>query len=629
VLEQLFDVLAGWYEGSETKPLRHWTDVFDVATCKLRRKHDLREKDGRETYTTGLDWDMDFVREDHLRRHLLGPGGVGGLLEQLMEKVEVRFSLVHGDLHPRNVLASRDNVWLIDFGKTGVAPTLYDFAKLEVGLRMWGLDVDPQARGLDEAAEALESLLLDILLGSESSLSALAPIAPRLGVDARQLQRIAACICTVRRRAASYMSSRPDRLDYLAVLFLVVLETLDFADRMDDRRGNFQILLALYWRLERVLTRLVGLEPYERRRAALDHRALIDAAWLEAPGAPARVRYYMEREDGRRALPLVAGLRGALQNPYHAFDCFDHTMLVLANLERVLVDPWAALVDPVAFERQVADDLRVQGIDWTALRQRGFETKRPDTAAVAECEREVRQLLRKTLDDGGALVLKWVALLHDVGKPATRCMNLGSRKEPPRPQMSGHEAYGTDLLRETLEHLFPPPSPLAGRAARLIREHAMPHNLAGEFLAEGRLDDLRRTLQTAEPSDAYHLRLLQDYLEPDRLSDLVLLLLHGYADRAACCGWKSTEDLSALAECYLVVLALGARQPWLRQQQQRRDSATRLIRQVLGEIAGEQQIEGRRRGLVQQALEQWFRTLPDAAPLDRSLVRAEALRLLQ
>jgi hypothetical protein len=556
-LGRLFDNLSHWYEAGVERPLAEWTRVYDPATRLVCRRYDFNTPEGRRQFRGedggGLNWDLSFS-EPHMRWGLLGRESRGqpGLLD-VLSRLTVRFSLAHGDMHPRNVLAGRDGAWLIDFGRVGAGPTLFDFARLEVGLRLWCLDLDEGNKGLEAGAVELEQLLLDLLLGGQSSLTPVADIAGRMGACPRRLQRVAACISLIRRRALPYTTGRPDRRDYLAVLFLTVLATLRYASREPQHAGGFRLLVELYWSLERRLCRLFGLTPFQRRRAPLNPRLLVDAEWLAAPCAPARVHYYLSREDGRLALPEVADLRGVLQNDRHRLDCFDHALLVLAHLEALLENPWEALTDPGSWERRVESALADQGLDWSALRHRPPTPRRPDLGPIARFEEQVRALLDRALPPRRRLMLKWLALLHDVGKPATRCLN--QKGSGAVVQMLGHENFGSQLAGGVLRHLFGEDD--ATRMVRLVADHTWPHNLATELLdKEGeKLATLRGAL--AAPGPPKLPAFCRSWGEHDE-ADFVSLLLHGYADRAACGGWAYTETLDELAGCYLTVLAAFA-----------------------------------------------------------------------
>jgi hypothetical protein len=56
-------------------------------------------------------------------------------------KKSPKLSLIHGDLHPRNILYSKstDYLWLIDFPNSGPGPLAFDFVEFEVALRWFVL----------------------------------------------------------------------------------------------------------------------------------------------------------------------------------------------------------------------------------------------------------------------------------------------------------------------------------------------------------------------------------------------------------------------------------------------------------------------------------------------------------
>jgi hypothetical protein len=574
VLERLFLVLGDWYATSRVETLDKWYALFSPVAgapdfCntvpgsdggqpawRLLGKYDFRDEKDRSAYAAGLTWDVDFVREEHLSRHLLGRPGQGdsGLLPRLM-KLEARFSLVHGDLHPRNVLLGRDDVWLIDFGKTGVAPTLADFAALEVFLRLWGLDLGPGAGGLDVAAEELERLLLGAMAVGEAHAEEVRALAVPLGARPDNLVQVAACIAWIRRRVAAYSLGRPDRRDYLAVLYLTLLRTLRYARKDRDKAANYRLLMALFWLVEGVLSRMVGLEPIERQREPLRPEHLLEPRWLERPGAPARVAYFLEREDGRRALPTVAATRGVLQNQNHHLDVFDHTLLALANLEELLADPLDAFLEPSAYQERVRDSLRRQGFPVESFCPRCEDAGRVDAEAVRPHLDEIGRRLDTVLDQPSRLLLKWSILLHDVGKPATRGL---SRKD--RAHFLGHEVYGLDLLEEQLERLYPVKDDAArhDRLRGLIRRHHEHHKLFHYFLGtQGqelrRFPSLRAALQKGDSGEAGMKLLLNEHVGT---VDFPLLILHGFADIAACCGAQADVALARVAEVDLVLLAV-------------------------------------------------------------------------
>ena len=375
LLDRVFSVLAPWSHGSTVYPLARWRRVFrgnendwllfgkfDFARkCRI----DPKDPQGRIEFTAGLDWDVAFIEEEHLRDHLLGKHQAG-LLYKLRE-VEASYSLTHGDLNPRNVLCEGDDVWLIDFEQVGVAPTLVDFARLEANLRLWCLRLGPTDANVEDVAAAFETRLLDHFVGHTGSLGPVSELAGALDADPENLRNVAQAIAHIRRQAARCCLPRyPDRRDYLAILYLTVLSLLQYAGKVAAPPPNYRVLVGLAWVLEDTLCRIVGLAPYARKRVALDPKSLITAGWLTPPGAPERVVYMMDRADGRRALPHLAATRGAIQSQVHHLDVFDHTLLVLAYVEALLDpadgDPIAGFLDPAGLDRRVAASLRDQGV---------------------------------------------------------------------------------------------------------------------------------------------------------------------------------------------------------------------------------------------------------------------------
>jgi hypothetical protein len=590
VLDKLASVLATWHAGSGIRPLVAWDrvyrgigggpggsaalsprlrrgsdgDWFDfpspvVGKLRLFDRYDLDSESDRRAYSGGVAWDTHFHSGDHLSRHLLGKGDKrDGLLYRLMA-LPVLFSLTHGDLHPRNVLVGRDDVWLLDFGEAGQGPALYDYAKLEVYLRLWCLDLRPTSGDFDEAATRFEELLLDHMTGSEGSVEPASELADPLGARPQDLLKLASCVGRIRHQAAGAGTGCPDRRDYLAVLYLTVLDTLRYAGKEPELAENFRLLVALGWVLEDMLSRIVGLTPFQRPRAPFDPRALVTARWLAAPGAPARVRYVLDREDGRRALAPLAATRGVLQNPSHHLDVLDHTLLVLANLEVVVhaEDPLAALFDPRRVERQAERNLRDQGISLPGLWGSDPAPVDPGAGPDVAIWEHARTLIRGWLDDNAKLVLKWAALLHDVGKPATRSLNEDGKKGR-RIQFIGHELYGLQLVTGHLELYFPDREQRA-RVTNLILNHHAHHQwvtdfrkpekqgtrdamTSGRHVAEVRLDELERLCKLWETDVNPHAK------------DFLALLFHGFADTLAGRGPEMPTPVAEVAEIDRAVL---------------------------------------------------------------------------
>ncbi|MFO0954275.1 MAG: phosphotransferase [Isosphaeraceae bacterium] len=226
LIDRIFTVLGPWSHASRPHPLARWRRVFrgNENDWLLFGKFDLSRKrrtepkgpQGRREFTAGLDWDIAFLEEDHLSKHLLGRQR-NGLLHRLRE-VEAGYSLTHGDLNPRNVLCEGDDVWLIDFEYVGVAPTLADHARLEVNLRLWCLKLGPTDANIEDVAAAIETRLLDHFLGNTGNLGMLGELSGDLDVAPQNLLNVARAIARIRGHASQCLSRCPDRRDYLSVL---------------------------------------------------------------------------------------------------------------------------------------------------------------------------------------------------------------------------------------------------------------------------------------------------------------------------------------------------------------------------------------------------------------------------
>jgi hypothetical protein len=609
-LARAFDVLAPWHAAGETWPLSSWTWAFSPVEPGVRpetfdpqahpwllfRQYDLAKErrpdaerpfgidnpGGREDFTAGLRWDTHFRKGAHLGDFLLGQGR-DGLLYQLMTKVRARFTLTHGDLHPRNILCDDANSWLIDFEQTRVAPALADFARLEANLRLWCLHLRSGGPRGDDAAGVLEAHLLDHFLGSEASLAPVRGLAEPLGADPDELVKVARCIGWVRSRAAVHcLPEYADRRDYLAVLYVTVLGLLPYARIRSAPVANFRLLLGLAWVLEETLAALLGKAPYDRQRAPFEPLRLISPRWLAAPAAPGRVDYFLQTPDGRTALPDLDAMRGVAQNLSHHLDVYDHTLLVLAYLEAILESPLPGLLDPAGLDRRVEAALREQGLD-RLLQARHDASPGPPSPPgwSTEDEDRARHLLDRALDEPSRIRLKWCALLHDVGKPATRLVTR-TPGSPEKVQFIGHEYYSLAAVGPLLDQLFTEPGDREA-VLWLIEQHHFANQRLPNPLAPPTAGQVRGWVN-----------------EVGGAENFARLLVHGIADRMARRGPDNRTTLQEELTFYLAALACAARLPspetdgrlrWLRgrlqevlaQQRLSRDEETRVRREVLGD----------------------------------------------
>jgi hypothetical protein len=191
VLTDLLDLELAprWYQQSE--PLNH-----------LFREKYLNLPENLETIVAAALPDLSLVEGNRVT--LPGMSGTYpdplqvylGLLDQTVYKS----SLVHGDLHPRNILVDKSGkAWLIDFAKVKEHHNLFDFIKLETYIRLWVLGAKPEfslneyvqfeqalnAAALDQKAARLTN---SVLAKAEVVIRAIREIARRCMKDSRNFK---------------------------------------------------------------------------------------------------------------------------------------------------------------------------------------------------------------------------------------------------------------------------------------------------------------------------------------------------------------------------------------------------------------------------------------------------------
>lgn len=634
-VDKIEEVLSGWYECHTVRRFSECQRVFgqDQQGQLLvgKNRMDLRRPEIQLEYKRAISWDYEFFRTDHLNRHLLGgTGGEGtGLLGRLGE-IPVRYSLIHGDLHCRNLLISREHAWLIDFGETEIGPTLFDFAMLEVFIRLWCLKLSPHSGDFDSAAYNFERGLMDQMVGTSHGFDDFEELADPLGVEVDDLKRIAQTIGHLRLRAKRYSISGPEYRDYFAILFSVVLRTLRFSQGNDGIPvQNYRLVLGLFWRLEDVLSRMVGIEPFQRDRAPMEFTQLLTTEWLAAPNAAARVAYLMAREDGRRAFPELAATIGVMQNENHHLDVFEHTLNVLMHIEVMLERPIDWFFDPPSFIRRAEESMASQGFRFSLQSVPKSQQGCVDSSVLRAVENDLHEYAANLLSGIHCLTLKWAAVLHDLGKASTRRMSPVNGHRRSRVNFRAHEVYSRALIRRLSPHLFPNPR-MCELVDRIVELHHHHHSLIDRFLSQSRIEDLEKCLAHSVASglmpdkellnsEKEFCRMLfraagneaaasaTNLAEEVRAIDrdfLPLLLIFGFADVSACMGAGSTTPLDEISRIDLALMAFWMQLPERAERWQELDLATTAANHAVRDMVKRNQlvVEGVERGEMTRKL---------------------------
>lgn len=138
-----------------------------------------------------------------------------GLLDKTLEG---RSSLVHGDLHWRNVLVDESGKgWLIDFAKVQTRHNLFDFIKLETYVRLMLLPKESSAFTLNEYAQ-FEGALHETALGRKTNVPTNAILTKAYDVI-RAIRQIA---------QLSMRNPRNFKTEYLPALFIYCLAMMKY-----------------------------------------------------------------------------------------------------------------------------------------------------------------------------------------------------------------------------------------------------------------------------------------------------------------------------------------------------------------------------------------------------------------
>lgn len=188
-------------------------------------------------------------------------------------------------------------------------------------------------------------------------------------------------------------------------------------------------------------------------------------------------------------IPELEACRGCTQNAFHGRDVFDHALETLRALECISYDP-AALWP--AFEHHMSSYLRQE-----------------------------QQIV----------LLKWVALLHDIGKPACRSVDAQGRL-----RFLGHERRGAAMAQSICTRLRMA-NRHTGRIAWMVENHLRPLHLfnayaCGNLTTRGVLRFVRRSRER-----------------------IAGLLIHAVADQHAKSGDSLRPDAPIVGFCGLLLKA--------------------------------------------------------------------------
>ncbi len=234
---------------------------------------------------------------------------------------------------------------------------------------------------------------------------------------------------------------------------------------------------------------------------------------LAPSGARAHVAHLHRLGLLASVLPEVAALEGVLQSPPHRHDVLCHTLQVLTETEQVLSLIGAGDAPGGAEAPQWA---------YEALRMR----LAPFSTALQE-----RLAQASGFGRSRALLLKWAALLHDVGKPPRQ-----SREPDGRIRFLQHDAAGARMAREAAVRLRLDRHE-AEALAGMVQHHMRPSLLAEEPQVTGRAiyryfrDAGEVGVETVLLALADHLATWGPNLQPERWTrrlDLAARLLEAY-----------------------------------------------------------------------------------------------------
>lgn len=415
-IENIVTLLDRWYIHCKTGRFDDYTEISEKipAFIFLQNEEGLLRNKKREKK----------IKEAFAYRNRFKNRWKNSLVQKVLQKAlkeEGSFSVIHGDLHSKNIFINKEaKAWLIDFEKTGIGPILYDFVTLELHLRTTLLEFVDFSPILDSTLIHVERELNNLLWGISINCDTIVrEIGPVVKNSPESLSCIIQTIAAIRKKSIKYCIGGPSRPDYMAMLYLCSLKRMRWAD---DRKNNpyqsVRNMMHIAIEAEKVLA-----GRYLSMAEQIEYRKSIGNSGIETSfgfqflhgKSHERLLYFFQKDYSAVYFPEIVQMKGVVQNLYHQYDVFDHTLGVIKNIEELF------------------DSELIQ------IRNRTSETISPLLTEIITlaCESGPIQTM-----------IKWAALFHDSGK--VEAWDLDSEGVI---RMSGHENLSIIIIRNYFKRI--------------------------------------------------------------------------------------------------------------------------------------------------------------------------------
>jgi hypothetical protein len=505
LVQRVFDGLGGWHDAFVMREIDHYTTLTD--------KLDFYVDGDAVSRKRGIDEILVDFRNHWKEGKELPSQPLMKLLHKL-KSTKTRWSVIHGDLQPRNIFVDDNGTpWFLDFEHTGEGPTLFDHAVFELHTRTCLLSYRAVSPDLAERTVIFERKLMESLWSMNMDVpSIVETIRPVTSNSALEIETVVNTIVGIRRSVAPYSVGGPLRIDYLSLLYLASLKWLRrIAGKSIE---SVRHIISLTYVLEDVLLRHFMLTDQDdvtaARRIEGRSKTIPFGFNFLAGHATSRLRYFFDQPYAERYFPEITRLRGIVQPLVHHLDVFDHTLLVLENLESEF---------DVGFPNWV--DVMAETLSSDPLLQRVVTFLRGET---------------------GNTFLKWVALFHDAGKydawdyNRERIQHLGHerRSRVIAAEFFSHNPIEDKIADEVFRSLFGdddgggvPTGLVEELILTIITKHHHYHDCfeAPDRPVGGKKGRVQRAYKNLVPDDAYagHVRAMVQDCGP--VADLTVRLL--------------------------------------------------------------------------------------------------------